>query len=256
MNSVTVTTAPFTSRLKAKIHADIAVMEFIGDSSFQEKNDNNNVHIKFGVISYPFMPPSSHYIIQREILKSFKSVVGALQDYLDELIALIKLSKEPLYPKVKNQEELNIFLDEKYREMLMKVSTNRSLTVPKKLQFLLPDEEDKAVKDSLQSLFDIRNGIEHHKGIAKTDRTLHFKKLTVVTSTSNVELKELGVTNENEGISLKTVDVVIKFDKGNQLLLDKNQLYSIISSLLITSIARIEISASKLIGQNSTSTNT
>src|SRR5690606_16375559 len=106
------------------------------------------------------------------------------------------------------------------------------------------DPKQALVFESIQSLFYIRNGLEHHKGIAKQNRILTYRRLSFVT-TSGKEVKELGPLPLGEGLKLTAVDDVIAYDEGEKIRINKEQLKDIAMNLFTFSIDSLKISATK-----------
>ena len=248
MLTIKVTPNVFSDRFRAKVHSDITSLEMIlgNKPSYVQRHQS----VKFGLIGYAYSTPPFEYLESREVSKCFKSIVTALQDLLDELIALVKLSEDELIVKrVRSENDIHEFFNVKNAEKLMDVSTDHSLNVPKKLRYLLDEVDDEVIIESLQSLFNIRNGLEHHKGIAKSDKAIKFKKVTLIDEDGK-ELSQLGIGTK--GVKLTTIEEVIQYDKGNNLHLEKDQLYSIVMNLLTTTIAKLIESVYQLMRQNPT----
>jgi len=241
----------FTNKLRANIHSDIRVLESLNFPETKVKLTNKVIGVKFGLIDYSINPTPWNNIQDREIIKSFKSIVSSLHDYLDELITAINLSKEPLtYRDLKWHPPLiqSAAFDNMYKTRLLSYSQKRNVPVLEKLKIVLPLTADHAILDSLQSMFGIRNGMEHHKGLANTHKSLRFKKIVLLNSEGE-ELDMLG--GHTKGVSLSTIDEIIKFSTGHKLQLSKEQLYSMVSSLLLYGISTIERSVIDIVNQKS-----
>ena len=230
----------YESRLRGQIGSDLTALQITYDAISQPDYNNRKYILKQGFTIAEIGVPPVEFLQQREINKCFKSVIGSLQDYLDNLIAILRLKSEKFsLPANTTVEEVNKHLQDKFEYHLLNVSTDRSLNVPQKLKFLLDKPEHQIYKNSVQSYFDVRNGLEHHKGIAKTDRVIHYKRMGLA-STAGYEVMKPGAVGEGEGLVVKTFDEEITFDKGGLLLITRQQLDSIVLSLLMFAIPIIQ----------------
>ena len=246
----------FTRKLKRKIQSDLLVLEALVFSDDIEKKIEQNPSIKFGLIDYPLGFLSKEYIQQREVSKCFRAIMTSIHDYLDELISVLELMdqknetitiswKIPLSPEGA--------MDQFFQNKLLEVATRKRFPIPEKLNVVLPYPEDTIYRESLESMFAIRNGLEHHKSLASQNRSLKFKWLVLVDSEGNV-LEKLGVTKG--GVHLTMKDVALQFDKGNKLSLDKEHLYQMVSSLLTYTLKKLEDSVVRQISENPIDPNT
>lgn len=243
----------FAEQLRAKIFSDVTTLQIINKLKDEGNYPNHEALIESGIINFKFPQPPYEYLIHRETLKSFKSIMGALQDYIDQLIASVELSKTEISTEgLSTHDELVARINKQFADKLMEVSTNRSLSVPVKLKYLLlpdtnnPVENNVKIFESTQSLFDVRNGIEHHKGLASIERKMHFRRIAIVT-TSGQELKGPGPTGPGEGINMTLIDEEINFDQGEQLLISIEQLNHIVLNILIYIIVVLQKEAENLI---------
>lgn len=243
----------FSQQLQDKICSDITTLQIINKLKDEENYPNEEASIESGIINFKFSQPPYEYLIKRESLKCFKSIMGALQDYIDQLIASVELSKIEISTEgLRTPEELLTRINKQFAEKVMEVSTNRSLSVPAKLKYLLLPDKDNPIEnnvkilESTQSLFDVRNGIEHHKGLASKDRKMHFRRIAIVT-TSGQEVKAPGPIGSGEGINMALVDEEIHFDQGEQLLISIEQLNHIVLNILIYTTTVLQKEAENLI---------
>lgn len=227
----------FSDELRAKINSDITALELILRKEKQPSIFDTKMEVKLGQIQFSFNTPPFDYIEKREIEKCFKSIVASVQDYMDQLLA-IKLTIKNYPYGVIRPRAVNNYLSNQYQTNLLKVSTDSRLNTTKKISELVDktQEEHKLMSDSLQSLFYIRNGLEHHKGIAKVDRQLKFRRIAFV-STSGKELQFPGTPGENEGLHLSLIDENIPYDKGQNIIITKDLLYLIVQSLILYTIS-------------------
>ena len=167
----------YESILRGAIASDLNALQITFDAiSDPEYNTRKYILKQAFTISEIHIPPIN-FLQQREINKCFKSIIGSLQDYMDSLIAVLRLKDDKLsLSGMRTSEDVNELLRGKFEEHLLNVSTDHSLNTPKKIKLLL-DQADHVVHiDALKSYFDVRNGLEHHKGIAKTDKELETIK--------------------------------------------------------------------------------
>lgn len=133
-------------------------------------------------------------------------------------------------------EEIQKIIQSKFDDCLFKVSTEHT-RIPEKIKRVLGESENLEIRNALQSYFDMRNGIEHHKGIAKTDRVVTYKRLALVSS-SGVEI----VLNQplDGNILVTALSEEIVYDQGGSIVINRIQLDGIVSSILLFVIPTIE----------------
>ncbi len=234
----------FAEKFRAKIQSDLTTLELIAKWKENPELLSPKTTVSLEDFHFSFDTPPINFLELRENVKCFKSVIGALQDYMDELIAVVKLLRSTPIGVLKI-EETNQYLQRNFKPFLMGVATNQKLKTEDKLKLLLTksDPKQKIVFDSLKSLFYIRNGFEHHKGIAKAERTLTYKQIAVRSTSGKVFEGFSGRTEPGEGLVLTTIDVAINFDEGNSIILNKEHLFYIIMNLMMFSIQELKEAA-------------
>lgn len=239
-NTISIDISVYESQLRGEIASDLTGLKTTLDAIAQPDFRKTKYILKQNFVISEISVPPPEFLERREINKCFKSIVGSLQDYMDKLIAVLRLKSEPITLTLPTtQEQVREYMNEKFQKHLLDVSTDRSLTSLKKLGILLDKSEHKVYKESIQSYFEIRNGLEHHKGRAKADRIIRYRRIGLA-STAGYEVKQPGPLGENEGLVMTTFDEEIKFDKGGLMLITKDQLESIILNLLIFCIPTIQ----------------
>ena len=177
-NNINIDLSLYESRLRGDIASDLTTLQIAHDAISDPEYKNRKYILKQGFTISEISVPPIDFLLQREINKCFKSIIGSLQDYLDNLIAILRLKIENITVKSNTtKEEISELLQSKFNKHLLDVSTDRSLNIPRKLKIILDQSEHQIYRDSVQSYFDIRNGLEHHKGIAKTQRVIRYKRL-------------------------------------------------------------------------------
>jgi hypothetical protein len=250
-HSISIDLSIYESQLRAEIASDLTTLQFAIEGIKQPDYLAKKYILKQGITISEINVPPNDFLERREINKSLKSIMGSVQDYMDKMIAVLRFKNEEIFLKpTMTQQEINIFLTQKFEKHLLDVSVDRSLVVPTKMSLLLDKPEHEVFKNALQSYFDLRNGLEHHKGIAKTERIIRYKRMGMA-STAGYEIIEIGKPlGENEGMVLKSFDEEIKFDKGGVMLLTRNQLDSIVLNLLIFVMPTIQISVAEKFGMS------
>lgn len=237
----------FANSFRAKIQSDITALNIIQNQKNQKEIFNSKLGIKFNGIDFMFDTPPYEYLEKREIIKTFKSVVASLQDFLDELIAAIRTTQS-IPQNILKPEELGQYIQSTYKKVFMEVMTDTRMSTTQKLEFILDknDQQQNIVLTSLQSLFYVRNGFEHHKGLAKIDRELIYKRIALVT-TSGKEVTKPGPLEPGEGLNLSVVNESLKYDEGNEILISSEQLHGIITNLFLLSIEELKNAAQQKI---------
>jgi len=237
----------FVLQLRGDIFSDLTTLQILNDSNANNTYSTKNYVLQNGIVNSEVPVVPFDFLKQREINKCFKSIIASLQDYMDKLIASIRLAEEKIIPTLgTTHKEIEEILQSKYISHLLDVSTDRSLNIPCKLETLLGAPENQVLKNSVQSYFDIRNGLEHHKGIAKTERNVTYKRIIIATSKGQEIIPPMTLESE-EGIFLKTVDEVIAYDKGGNLNINQQQLDGIVLNILNFVIEPMRIETAKKI---------
>lgn len=237
----------YEARLRKEISSDLIALKYFLETISNPQKVESKFLLKQDITLVEISAPPIDFQKQREINKCFKSIIGSLQDYIDNLLALLLLRNEKLtFPTSATSKELNELVEGLLAKKLMELSTNRKLNVPKKINLIFDKPEHQIYKESIQSYFEIRNGLEHHKGLAKSDRVLKYKRMGVASSIGH-EIT-LPMTDLVEGgVVMKSFDEEIKFDQGGELILSKKQLDELIISLLIFVIPQIQQSVAEKI---------
>ncbi len=227
---------PFSAQLQGEIMADLTalrvVLKSIEDKTFEGMSayapGNKFIHWAINPM------PDAEFLRAREIGKCLKAVVGSLQDFMDRLLAVIKLCEDTRKTPITVTEPtpVDALLSEHFFVVLKKISEDSSITVPKKIESLLADDAMAAV---IQNYFDLRNGLEHHKGIAKKDRIATFKRISFIAD-SGKEIREIlgpGILNAGEGLAVRIVDEQISFKEGDAIALDYSQMENIVLTIAL-----------------------
>ncbi len=223
-------------QLRGEISSDLTTLKVLNDAIDRNLYPSSNYTLQQWILTTSITVPPLDFLKQREINKCFKSIIGSLQDYLDKLIAALDLAMEDIIlPVESNSIDLNKIIESKYEANLLKVSTDQSLKIPKKLEMLLPSPENEEIKNSLQSFFDVRNWLEHHKGIAKNHRVMTYKRIGIV-SISGQEIIPKMKLLAGDGICIKAFTENIYYDKGGNIIISNEQLDWIVFSLLLFAI--------------------
>lgn len=246
--SIKIDLSIYEAQLRGEIASDLTSLQLAYEGISSPEYSSRKFVLKQGITISEISVPPMDFQKRREINKCFKSIISSLQDYMDKLIALLKLKSENItIESLQSTDQIDKFIRDKFDSLLLQVSTDRSLNVPKKLDTLLYKIEHQVYKDAIQSYFHLRNGIEHHKGIAKVDRVIHYIRLGLA-STAGYEIEKSGPLGENEGLVLRTFNEEITYDKGGHLIITKDQLDSIILTLLIFVIPAIQSSVAEKFG--------
>lgn len=250
-NKISIDLNIYSDQLRGDISSDLTTLQILSNQISNSTYSENYYTLVEGMTSCIVSVPPLEFLLQREMNKCFKSIIGSVQDFMDKLIAVIKLSEEKIIPPTGlTFQDFEVILKSKFAEHLMHVSCDVNLKVPKKLNILLNSKDYPEFHSSLQSFFELRNGLEHHKGVAKKDRILKYKRIALASTTGDEILPPMTL-NAGEGLVLKTFDQNISFDEGGQLLITRTQLDGMILNILNFFIPAMKIEAAKLINTKS-----
>jgi hypothetical protein len=254
-NTINIDLNIYADQLRGEISSDLKTLQIIDDAVAHENYSTIGYQLRQGSLSSNVSVPPIEYLKLREISKCFKSIIGSLQDYMDKLIAVTRLSTERIVPTASaNVEDIMALLQEKFATHLINVSADRSLNIPRKLDLLLGAPEKLDIKEAVQSYFDIRNGLEHHKGIAKTARLMKYRRIGFA-STAGYEVGPSFTLGVGEGLVVKAFNEEISYDEGGNLLITREQLDGIILNLLMFVIPTMKEEADKLFNAGSSAAN-
>ena len=231
----TINLDPFTGHLQHELMADLTslrvVLKAIEDETYK---DVAKYAPKSQFVHWTINPlPDPEVLRAREINKCLKAVCSSLQDYMDRLIAVINFCEGSKASPIPATEDITAeeLLSQALLRELRSVSENNALTANKKIEMLLGNDP---MKEVVQNYYGLRNGLEHHKGIAKKDRLTTFKRMSFVAD-SGKEIREVigpGLLNEGESLALRIVDEEISFKEGDTITLSYSQLENIIFTIL------------------------
>jgi len=176
--------------------------------------------------------PNPELFKKQEINKSFKEIICSLQDFMDKLIAVSKISKEQIIIKksITDDEELRQFLFEVENSFIQKISKDKSLTSPKKLElFKLGDIE---LNKIIKNYFEIRNSLEHHKGIADREMILTCRKVIICVQDKEVELIPFDVEG-GESITMKSKDVSRNIPINSQIEITETEIEETLTTIKV-----------------------
>ncbi|WP_103072050.1 hypothetical protein [Aquimarina sediminis] len=215
----------FANQLQYLIFSDLMTVDIVYKKTSEPNFSSQEYFLEKGFVKIELPKTPINVIRNREINKCFKSIMGEFQNYMDNLITCLKLKSTELHlePPI-SDESVNIFLKEKFQEVLLDVSTDRSLNVPKKLNLLL--DENVLYKEVVQSFFNIRNGFEHHKSKSKKHNKICYKRLGFA-STSGYEVTQPGPLGVNEGLVIRVFNEELIYDQGSLIVITKDQLNDI-----------------------------
>jgi hypothetical protein len=233
INKISIDLNLFDSQLRGEISSDLKTLQLVDEAVTKDNYSTNTYTLINGGLASEVTVPPIEYLKQREINKCFKSVIGSLQDYLDKLLAVLRLVEEEIIPpQSSTMQDIAILLQSKFTELVLEVSSDRSLNIPKKLSLLLTNPKNQEIKNSVLSFFQVRNGLEHHKGIANSQRTVSYTRLALASS-AGYEVTPPVILGPGEGLVLKSFSEKIEYDKGGNLNLTRSQLDGIILNLLL-----------------------
>jgi len=234
---------PFTNQLQGEVMADLValriVLKAIDDSTYESvKEYSSRNHFMVWSIN-PL--PDSGFLRAREITKCLKAVVGSLQDYMDRLIAVMRFLEEAKRQQIVTATPTTAekMFSERFAKLLSSISKDRSLTAPRKLQMLLGND---SMKEVAQNYFDLRNGLEHHKGIANKSKVTTFKRMSFVATENGKTLREVAapsILNAGEALAVQIVDEQIAFNEGDAIALNYSQVENIIFTITMHIIPKM-----------------
>lgn len=221
----------FSNLLSGDINSDLTALKIIIDCAKNYPEASESYKAEFhGMTAVSKVPPED-FLVQREFHKCFKSIMSSVQDYLDKLIAVIRLMEQPIVrPPGCTVAEASQLIQDRFDELLLVVAMDRKQNIQTKLDLLLGTETLKNQREALQSLFGVRNGLEHHKGISKDKKVLTFKRLGMATKTGEEIIPPMTIVDS--GIYLRLFDVELVYDKGGRIILTKSDIDLIVLNLM------------------------
>ena|GEM_PF-2157521 len=160
------------------------------------------------------------YTINREIKKCFKSIIGSVQDYLDRLIATKNLFEETKTINARSLDEFKKSFEESYRSKLLEIATKRNDGARNKLKDLFIDRELSNIYDSLISLVELRNSIEHHKSLLINEKKIQYKRFSLRSQKTGQELCPGCDINAGDSIAATIVTEEIIFGSDEKINLE------------------------------------
>ena len=185
-----------------------------------------------GILKMTLSSPSPDVFKKQEINKCFKSSLSALQDFMDGLIAMKRMSASPIImtKPVSSDEEIQAFIKETEERFIQEVSQDRKLKVPDKLEEL--NITELTIRAIVDGYFLIRNSLEHHKGLADRDITLIYREMTLVSGETEIDKLPFH-TKENAGINLITRDISRIIPKNAQIEISELEMKNVINTIKV-----------------------
>jgi hypothetical protein len=240
MKGISINISVYANQLRGEIGSDLTTLQIVLGTIANGTYLSNSYSLRQGMLISQIPQPPQDFLEKREINKCFKSIIASLQDYMDKLIALIRLTNEPIVPPLgASQKDIDNLLQEKFKSIVMKVSTEVSLNIPKKLDLVLETTANNEIKTALKSYFDLRNGLEHHKGIAKRNHLVKYKRIGLASTTGKEAFSGIPL-GPGEGLVIKTFDETITFDEGGSLTISREQLDGITLGIITFAIPALE----------------
>jgi hypothetical protein len=219
----------YQKELRSELHSHIISLQILLENLNDTSTSNRVVNLGILPFEMSLIGFDTQKIIVNEINKSFISAIRSFQNFIDKLIAIIEFFKGEYKTEIdiKSNEEFNTFLQKKIDEIINKVSTDKSLNFPKKLQKFTIDESTRKI---LLSYTLLRNNLEHHKDISSNDTELNFFISSIYVN--NEEFLDLNQTiQKGSTIELRKKSMIRLIKKGEKVEILEKEIFEIIFTL-------------------------
>ena len=171
-------------------------------------------------------------VTKQEINKSFKALIGSFIDYLDKLIANIKVVDDGgilISRQLNGEEEILRYVEDYIKKYIQKVAEDRSLSQPQKV--LMFSGLSDFSKEAANGYFIIRNCLEHHKGIPNKEFSLIYRAQKIlIDGTSEVNVLPTILQN-GQSIGIRFDDSKKVFKIGEPIEIREQELDDVLFTL-------------------------
>jgi hypothetical protein len=178
---------------------------------------------------------------QRHIEKCFRAVIASFITYLDQMIAMQRLSVEGIpIEKVLEQHEALEYVQGQIQHAITVVATDRSLTNPKKIESFLGLRQWS--KDAALSLFALRRCYEHHGGVAESDFTIRYGATRIFGGDQEIGSLPF-MLHAGQGLSLRRIEKEIDVKAGKPVQLTEQEFRDIVFTIEVLGLEILEIAS-------------
>lgn len=246
--SMTIKLEYFRNVFRARLGADMISLRLliaaINDKSFAKFQN----HESKGMVFQSVLPTMDQRLIDYEIIKTFISMMRNVNDYLDQMIAIINLSKKPIkVTRPMSLGEVQVYYQSILNAEKMDYCSKTKEEVKDKLKHFgeFPQEFIKYI--TTYNL--LRNCYEHHKAISRRGLQIPIKKMGLYTQDGK-EVEIGKVIQGGSTISVKFTQKTINVKKGQPALLTYEDLVSTEMYLMLEVPIQIEKAVTDIIKRN------
>ncbi|PIZ24952.1 hypothetical protein COY48_00160 [Candidatus Collierbacteria bacterium CG_4_10_14_0_8_um_filter_43_86] len=228
----------FRDKFRARLGADMislrVLISSINDKSFAKFQN----HESKGFVFQSVMPTMDQGLIDYEVIKTYISMMRNVNDYLDQMVAIINLSKKKIrVPHPMSIQEAQVYYQSILNEEIMNYCSQTKEEMKDKLKHFgdFPSEFVKYM--TTYNL--LRNCYEHHKAISKKGLQIPIKKMGLYTQDGK-EVEIGKVIQGGSTISVKFSQKTINIKKGQPALLTYEDLVSTELYLMLEVPVQIE----------------
>ena len=205
-----------------------AVLHALKDKSYAEKTSSG---VERSVIDVKLQSqPDLDDIRNHQTNKCVQSSVTCLFELIEWLIAIHDIHKEGgvhLTRELHNEREALEYIEEYIGQRSMKMATDIKLKADYKLDFFRVDLE---VREMAGGYVDLRNCIEHHRGIAQKDIIVMYRKFTFVIGGTDV-LALPHKAEEGQDIGIRIDNVKKQIARGDKVILSEEEAQAIVLTM-------------------------
>lgn len=178
---------------------------------------------------------------QRHIEKCFRAVIASFVTYLDQMIAMQRLSATgvPIEKDLEPHEVLE-YVQGQIQHGITAVATDRSLTNPKKIECFQSLRQWS--KDAALSFFALRRCYEHHGAIAESRFTIRYGALRIFGGDQEIGSLPF-MLGKGQGLFLKQIEKEIEVEAGDRVRLTEQQLRDIVYTIEVLGLEILEITS-------------
>jgi hypothetical protein len=180
---------------------------------------------------------------QRHVQGCFRAVIAAFITYLDQMIAMQRMSETgiPIHRNLSETEALP-YVNEFVQRAITSVATDRSMTNPRKIESFAGLSE--WAKQSANGMFALRRCYEHHGGIAESAFSVPYKAMRLFAGDDEITALPHQAA-EDQAISLRFIDKMLVVKTGERPVVGEQQLRDLVNTIELAVATEILLSVEK-----------
>lgn len=224
MIPISINLDPITKKFQSRVWADILSLRVITDSIKDGTYANKYNNKTYNGMTFEISPPVLNQgLVDYEVIKTFSSIMRNVNDYIDELISIMLLTKHEIKtPTPMDSQKLSEFMNQQIQLELQKYCQKTKEEFSQKLLYFqkLPSK----FIQYITRYNTLRNCYEHHKAISGKGINIPIFKIKLMSGDKPIKLGEVLKTASVIKLKISQKTIVVK--KGNAAIISQEDIES------------------------------